>query len=175
MPTLASHQFQAGRHGGVRHGAGAPRGPRRSTLAWHGLIASLVRREVGAEAYAVMPRPKVLRLAARIFMCDGDHALAARAFTQASRLTRLKPRGAALPHARKPPTAAMPPVASARPPAPTTTNFKPPAPATPLQPRHATFRSRLFSTSDFDQRVLLRQRSRPGRAVPLATASGNAA
>ncbi len=110
MPSPSQPEFQAGRHGGARPGAGAPRGPRPCTIAWEGLIAGLVRQEVGKAAFALMPRANVLRLAARIFMFDGDPELAARAYSQANRLAR--------PHSRKPARSAKtPPRISSPPPA----------------------------------------------------------
>ena len=90
MPNHRANQPQPGRHGGARPGAGAPRGPRLSTLVWNALIVDLVVREVGKDAHAVMQRAKVLRLAARILMFNGDMDLAGRAFLEAARLSRPK-------------------------------------------------------------------------------------
>ncbi len=90
MPNHRADQPQPGRHGGARPGAGAPRGPRLSTRVWNALIIGLVVREVGKDAHAVMHRTKVLRLAARILMFNGDMDLAGRAFLEAGRLSRPK-------------------------------------------------------------------------------------
>ena len=100
--TPAPHAIQPRRHGGARPGAGCPPGPRRATLAWQNLVAILVAREVGLPALRLMTHHKVLLLAARIFMCDGDYTLAERAYREASRLFRKGVRHADRPRSPNP-------------------------------------------------------------------------